>query len=236
VSKEEKPGDDVPADHHRVKNKSEGEALGFLFRGLYEANKQFIEGEDAGRRGVIEALIVVTEFLLFFQNTTDFRQPLVSLINALVSLEEGNVLPLLERHPRSGGLPASAASESDKAMAVVTAERLLETGITKKEADNRVAGVCREAGIKPGRKGAKDSQGQEPEITARTVRYWREKIAEDVGRHSQAAQTFDRLRQPHTPKAQANRQAIKSEHKETTRNALLEGLRRSLVQMRAPEH
>jgi len=68
------------------------------------------------------------------------------------------------------------------------------------------------------------------------VRGWCEKIAEDVGHHLQAAQTFDRLRQSHTPEAQANRQAIKSEHKETTRNALLEGLRLSLVQMRAPEH
>jgi hypothetical protein len=184
---EEKPGDDSAPD--RVEIKSINEALDFLLKGLLGANRLFVEEKDAGRRGVIEALNVVTQFLKFVESTTDHCQPLTALSNALLSLEEGDVLPLLKpAEGRPGRRPASAASESDKAMAVVTAESLLETGITKKEADNRVAGVCREAGIKPGRKGAKDSQGQEPEVTARTVRSWREKIAEDVGRHLQAAQ------------------------------------------------
>ena len=236
MSKEEKPGDDVPPDNHRVEIKSTEEALVFLFEGLREAYRLFEEGKDAARLGVIEALNVVIKFLSFFDGTIDHRQPLVSLINALASLEEGNVLPLLKPHPRPGRRPASPARESDKALAAGTVHRLCETGLDIKEACEKVAKVCREAGIKPGRKGAKDSRGQEPEITGRTVRGWCEKIAEDVGHHLQAAQTFDRLRQSHTPEAQANRQAIKSEHKETTRNALLEGLRLSLVQMRAPEH
>jgi hypothetical protein len=236
VSKEEKPGDDVPPDNHRVKIKSIGEALGFLFRGLHEANQQFIEGEDAGRLGVIAAVSTTIEFLSFFESTTDLRQPLIALLSAVMSLDDGNVPPLLKPHPRPGRRPASAARESDKALAAGTVHRLCQTGLDINEAFEKVAKVCRKAGLKPGRKGAKDSRGQEPEITGRTVRGWCEKIAEDVGRHLQAAQTFDRLRQSHTPEAQANRQAIKSVHKETTRNALLEGLRRSLVQMRAPEH
>jgi hypothetical protein len=117
-----------------------------------------------------------------------------------------------------------------------TVNGLVDTGLDVNEAYKRVAQVCREAGITPGRKGAKDSRGQEPEITDRTVRGWCEKIAEDVGHHLQAAQSFDRLRQSQTPEAELIRQAIKSEHNETNRNDLLEGLRRSLVEMRAPEH
>jgi hypothetical protein len=84
---------------------------------LAKANRRFAEGGEAGRHGVIEAINVVTEFLLFFQNTTDHRQPLTHLLNALLSLEEGDVLPLLK--PRAGGpgrRPASAARECDKAM------------------------------------------------------------------------------------------------------------------------
>jgi hypothetical protein len=90
--------------------------------------------------------------------------------------------------------------------------------------------------MKPERSGAKDRQGQEPEITGRTVRGWCEKIAEDVGHHLQAAQTSDRLRQSWATKAQAITQAIESKGLEAVRNDLLEGLRRSLVEMRAPEH
>jgi hypothetical protein len=100
----------------------------------------------------------------------------------------------------------------------------------------QLAKVCREAGIKPGRKGAKDSQGQEPEITGRTVRGWCEKIAEDVGHHLQAAQTSDRLRQSSATKAQAITKAIESKGVEAVRNGLLEGLRRSLVELRSADH
>jgi hypothetical protein len=106
MSKEEKPSDDVPPENNRVEIKTIDEALGFFFRGLQKANRPFIEGKDAGRVGVIEALNVVIEFLSFFDGTIDHRQPLVSLINALVSLEEGNVLPLLKPHPRPGRRPA----------------------------------------------------------------------------------------------------------------------------------
>ncbi len=62
------------------------------------------------------------------------------------------------------------------------------------------------------------------------MRGWYEKIAED--RHSQAAQTFDRLRQSQPNLAQA----IKSDGTEAVRRGLLESLRRSFIEMRAPEH
>jgi hypothetical protein len=230
MPKEKRPGDDRPPNNHRVKIKSIDEALGFLFRGLHEANQQFIEGDNAGRLGVIAAVSTAIEFLSFFERTTDLRQPLIALLSAVMSLDDGNVPPLLKPRPRSGGLPASRARESDKALAAGTVHRLCQTGLAKNEAYKKVAKVCREAGLKPGRKGAKDSRGQEREITDRTVRGWYEKIAED--RHSQAAQTFDRLRQSQPNLAQA----IKSDGTEAVRRGLLESLRRSFIEMRAPEH
>jgi hypothetical protein len=223
---DEKPRNGLQPDNNSVEIKSR---VGVLFAGLQEANRLFVEGKDAGRLGAIEALNTVAQFLLYFEGTTDLRQPFIALLNALVSLNDGQVLPLLEPYRRPSRPPASAVRQNVQAMAAITVHRLRETGLNINEAYEKVAQVCREAGVKPGRSG-KDSLGQEPEITARTVRFWCEKIEEDVGRHSEAAKAFDRLRQsPHA-------QAIKSEPKEAIRNSLLQGLRLSLAQMRAPEH
>jgi hypothetical protein len=239
MSKVEKPGDDVSPDNHRVEIKSIDEALGFLFRGLLDANRKFVEGEDAGREGAIAALNAVCEFLHSIPGTHDHLQPIVALLNALTSLEEGTVVPMLKQKAagRHGRRPSSAAHNCDKAMAVVTADRLCETGLDPEEAHKMVAKACREAGIKPSRKGAKDSQGQESEITDRTVRGWREKIAQGVGCHSQAAQTYKRLKQSWAAKTQIiTHQAIETVGVEAVRRALLKELRRSLVEMRAAEH
>jgi hypothetical protein len=229
---EEKPGEDVSPDYDRIEIKSK--ALDFLFTRLAKANRLFVEGNDAGRRGVIEAINGVLEVLRFFPGTTDHRQPLTSLLNALVNLNDGNVLPLLERAAAGpGSRPASHARESDKAMAESTVDWLCETGLGPNEARKMVAQACREAGIK----GAKDSQGQEPEITDRTVRGWCEKIAEDVGCHLQAAQTYKRLSQSWATKTQTiTQKAIESVGVGAVRRALLEALRRSLGEMRAAEH
>jgi hypothetical protein len=227
---EEKPGEDASPDINRVEIKSTEEALVFLFDGLREAYRLFVEEKDAGRRGVIEALNVVTEFLRSSPGTTGHRQPFTHLLNALLSLDKGDVRPLLKPARRSGRSPASAARESDKAPAAGTVHQLCQTGLDPDEAYALVAKACRDSGMKPERSGAKDRQ--EPEITGRTVRGWCEKIAEDFGHHLQAAQTFDRMRQSEPRLAQA----IKSDGIEAVRNALLEGLRRSLVEMRASEH
>jgi hypothetical protein len=66
------------------------------------------------------------------------------------------------------------------------------------------------------------------------VRGWCEKIAEDVGRHLQPAQTLHRIRESQTPEAEFIRQAIKGEEGEATRNALLGGLHLSFVRESAP--
>jgi hypothetical protein len=234
---EEKPRDGLRPENNCAEIKS---GIGILIAGLREANRLFEEGKDAGRKGVIAAVSAVIEFILPFQRMTrdNWLAPLTSLQSALLNLDDGEALPLLRpvRRPVGGRSLASAARESAKAMVAGTMHRLCETGLDTKEACEGVAKVCREAGFKPGRKGAKDSRGQEPEVTARTVRGWWEKIAEDVGRHSQAAQLFDHLKQSWSAKAQAVTQLIEIKGVEAVRNDLLEALRRSLVQMRASEH
>jgi hypothetical protein len=227
MPKKEKPGGSTGA----VTTRHVGESLALLMAGLQEASRLFAEGKDGGRHGAIAALNAVIQFLLGFEGATQFRQPLIALVDALVSLDDGRVLPILKPHPRSGRPPASAIEEDIKAVAAMTVHRLGETGLELNEAYERVAKVCREAGLKPARKGAKDSQGQKAEITARTVRLWCEKIAEDVGRRSQAAQTFDRLLQSQSSRAEAIAQAIEGQDTEAVRERLLEGLRPSLMEM-----
>jgi hypothetical protein len=236
MTDEEKPGGDLPPDNNR--GEIIEEALGFLFEGLREANRLLKEEKDAGRHGVIKGFNVVTEFLSFFEGTHNHRQPFTHLLDALLSLDEGLVLPLLKqaRRTKGGRSLASAARASCQGLVAATVNWLVDTGLNKNNAYERVAKVCHNAGIKPSRKGAKDSPGQELQVTGRTVRYWCEKNAEDFSRHLQPAQTSDRLSRSQTPEAQAIRQAIKSEDKESVRRRLLAGLHRSLVELRAPEH
>ena len=111
--------------------------------------------------------------------------------------------------------------------------RFAKRGSTERNPE-QVAKVCREAGLKPTRKGAKDSQGQEPVVTAHTVRNWDRKIAEDVGRRSEAAKAFDL--QSRSPTTEDIKQAIEMKGAEAVRKGLLEALRLSFNQMRSSEH
>jgi hypothetical protein len=100
-------------------------------------------------------------------------------------------------------------------MAVFVVERLIDMGLDRELAYGKVALVCKKTGVRPGRKGARD---QKAEMTARTVRGWCEKIAEDVGCHSRAGRHFRLLMS-----------VMPSLHGSTTPDALLEGLRRFLA-------
>ena len=207
-----------------------------LFAGLEQANRLFVERGDAGRLGVIAWLNAFDQFLSLFEGSIDLRQPGGALLNAFVSLNEGQRPPLLEPRKRQGRAPASTLRECDMGHAVATVHALCGTGLGRKKPYEQVAKVCREAGLKPTRKGAKDSQGQEPVVTAHTVRYWDRKIAEDVGRHSEAAKAFDHLRQSWAANAQGIAQVIEIKGVEAVRKGLLEGLRLTLIQRRASEH
>jgi hypothetical protein len=218
MTDEEKPGYDSAPDC--VEIKSADDALVMLSDGLREATRLFEEGKDAGRRGVIEALNVVSVFLSFFEDPNDYRRPFTNLINALLSLDKGKVTPLLTPVRRSGSPPATLMRESDIGLVAATVKSLADDGLDRNEAYERVAKVCREAGIKPGR-------GRNPQVTARTVRGWCEGVAVDVGRHSHTAQTFDIIMRKY--------QQVEGVDERAKRLLLLGGLREYFVKTRADE-
>jgi hypothetical protein len=170
-----------------------------------------------GRPAAIDALLAVTEFLSAISGPGEHsrRRPLNELVSALISLDDGKVLPLLEPVRRPGNPRNSVAKESAKAMAVFMVRRLCDAGLDANGAYEKVALVCRKSGICPGRKGA---MHQTSEMTARTVRKWDSDISADVGCHTRAGRQFKQLvsgmsalRGPEMP------------------DALLEALRRFLV-------
>jgi hypothetical protein len=172
-----------------------------------------------GRPGAIEALLAVVEFLSSISSPGDLQhqQSINSLISALMSLDDGEVLPLLKpaRHP---GRPRnSVAKEHAKAKVVWVVKRLCETGMDTNEAYKRVALVCRRAGMNPGRRGARN---QKDETTARTVRGWHEAISADVRYHSRAGRQFWIISNLNPPLRVNN-----------SPDALLKGLRRFLADM-----
>jgi hypothetical protein len=178
---------------------------------LQEAS--LLEGRDAA----IEALSAIMEFLSTISGPDELQhqRPINALLSALMSLNDGKVLPLLEPVRRSGRSRNSVAQEGAKATAVFVVKRLCEIGMDVNEAYEKVALVCRKAGVRPGRKGAANQKG---EMTARTVREWCEAISADVGCYSRAGRHF-RLLSRIAPFLHGN----------TTPDALLEALRRYLT-------
>jgi hypothetical protein len=172
-----------------------GEALDFLFKGLREAESRFHEGKNAGRDGVIEAVEITIKFLLvYFPHFASggLCIPLGALEDALMSLDDGLVVPLLKpaKPPRRGRVRASAFRACDKGTAAFTVTKLVATGVPKDVALEKVAQVFRKAGVTTNH-GPMPTMATEREITARTIRGWCEKVNADVRRRGQAAQTFD---------------------------------------------
>jgi hypothetical protein len=133
MPKEKRPGDDVPPDNHRVKIKSINEALDFLFTRLWEANRLFAEGEDGGREGAIAALNCITEFLAFFEGTLDHRQPLIALLSAVMSLDDGNVPPLLKPIPGPAGAPPPPPGKATRPWRQKQCAGFAKPGLTQKK-------------------------------------------------------------------------------------------------------
>src|ERR1700730_7736059 len=145
-----------------------------------------------GRPATIKALFAVTEFLSAISGPDELphQRPFSALISALMSLNDGKVLPLLKPVSRRGGLRNSVAKESAKGMAVFAVRRMCDAGVAVDDAYEKVAAVCRQAGIFPGRKGAPH---QTSEMTSRTVRKWDSDISDDVGCHTRAGMQFKEL-------------------------------------------
>jgi hypothetical protein len=103
-----------------------------------------------------------------------------------LNLDDGVVHPMLQkpRHLGRGRGHASAGRESLKGMIAVTVDGLCATGMPLKDARESVARVLRKQGV---------AAARGSEVDERTVRGWYEDVAADVGRHGEAAQTFDLL-------------------------------------------
>jgi len=178
-------GASSPPDDEEIAFKA---AFGFLYSGLRDAKKVFEASEDAGREGTIRALKTLHSFLRCFQPVLDedLNAPLAGLINAMLSLKVGTVLPLLKPAPSRGRYRGSGVRNGLKGAAAFTVSRLCKTGQSLPDARKEVARILREGGVTAAR-------GRFPKITDRTVRSWCEEVAADVGRHGEAARSFDQL-------------------------------------------
>jgi hypothetical protein len=163
------------------------EAFDFLYSGLREAKQRFETGSDAGRDGVIHALETIVKFLGLYEPVLagGLHAPPAMLLDALMNLDDGVVHQMLRKVKHSGRGRASAGRESFKGMVAFSVDGLCASGMIFKDAHESVARVLREEGVTPSRGSG--------EVDERTVRGWCEDVAADVGRHGEAAQTFDLL-------------------------------------------
>jgi hypothetical protein len=166
----------------------ESQHLVELCQTLREANDLFRKGKKGGREGAIHAL----EGTLRFYTTVPgigpegLNAPLLRLFDAMMALDDGETKPILKAERIRGRHRLSGFSETQIGAAVFTVRKLQETGLPLSEAEHAVA---REMALT----GAVKSRGSDRQITARTIRGWCERVDQDVGRHGQAAQTFDLL-------------------------------------------
>jgi hypothetical protein len=124
------------------------------------------------RAAVFIALKATTAFLELFRPVSmeALHVPLVNLASALAALDHNTVEPVLTRTKRPGRGISSQRRFALMGIAVGAAHRLELTGIGTDEANKQVAKKLAGLGIKPMR-----GSGN---ITARTIRDWRERIEE----------------------------------------------------------
>ena len=215
----------MPDEAGRARPQDEviSEVIYSLLDKLEEADRLYGKGEDTQREGVIDALLAFMEFQSLVSDQPSHQRPINAVINALRSLDKGKVLPLLEPRRRSGRPCDSVGKEGCKGIVAHVVKRLVAMGLNVNEAYEKVAGVCRKAGITPGRKGARD---QRTEMTGRTVRGWCAGIDADVGRNRLPALQFD-LMTACSPAGNTKLEDV---------DALLEKLQRFLVETGASWH
>jgi hypothetical protein len=164
------------------------EGLAFLFQELANAGDLHQSDTEAGREGVIHSVETVVNFLSLFAPVISSRlhAPLGALFDALMTLDDGKVLPLLKPEKKSGRARASALRGSLIGAVAFTVKRLTETGMHVPAAHQAVANALKRQGVKPAR-------GRAAAMSTRTIRTWCEQVARDFGRHGEAPQTYDRL-------------------------------------------
>ncbi len=138
-----------------------------------------------GRSAAIESLLAIADFLSVISGPGEHshQRPINELTSALISLDDGKVLPLLKPARRAGNPPNPIALESAKGAAAFVVRRLCDAGMDAGDAYGKVAVVCRQAGLR-GRAGG---------MTARTVRGWAEAIQKDVHCRTRAERQYASL-------------------------------------------
>ena len=126
-----------PSDLRRL-----NEALAYLFRELETATE--LHGSNtnaAGREGVIHSVETAVKFFSLFAPviSLSLHAPLGVLLDALMSLDDGRVLPLLKPANKTGRPRASAFRKSLIGSAAFTVKRLTESGMQAPAARNAVA-------------------------------------------------------------------------------------------------
>jgi hypothetical protein len=158
--------------------------LCFLFADLRSAKRLCREKGDNGRAGASAALGAIWRFVMLFKGplAETLHVPILNLHASLDALENNLVEPILKPVPRIGRAPSSDRRDALKGCVAGTVERLLRTGLSRKDANLAVAKQLRQLGVGPERGSG--------EVTDDTVRHWCEEVAIDVGQHGTAAQMY----------------------------------------------
>jgi hypothetical protein len=160
-------------------------ALSFFFADLRHAWTLFQASEGHGRAGAIWALGAMWRLVVLFQQplADNLQVPILRLQDALRTLDDNEVDPMLKPAPRSGRARSSGARAVLRGHAAGTVKRLMQAGLAKTKACARVATTLTKLGVHPER-----GSGQ---ITATTIRHWCDEVAADAGRRSDAATVYD---------------------------------------------
>jgi hypothetical protein len=157
-----------------------------LQSGLREGQERFNTSNNTGRDGALHQLRAVIEFISRLQPVRDGRMhaPLVALHDAVESLDNNLVKPILKPNSKPGRPPDSKLRESVKGHAVFTARRLHAAGgIRLPQAYAQVAHTLIRASFK----------SHKGKMTRETIAQWDQEIKADVGRLGVAAQMYDDL-------------------------------------------
>jgi hypothetical protein len=161
--------------------------VAILLDRLREAKRLYDEGRDGERKAAFTALGGLWQFAELFApvHAEILRVPAVKLMDALQSLDNNLVLPMVAPTKRRGRAPSSQADMALTGHVAGTVKRLQDTGLGLLESQKLVASELTKLGVRPERGNG--------EITRNTVRHWCEKVDEDVGRQGAAAQIYDSM-------------------------------------------
>jgi hypothetical protein len=159
--------------------------LRFFFSELRLSSALFQQSGSGGRAGAVKALGATWRLVALFEQPLSqlLHVPILHLQDALQSLDEGTVSPMLTAVPHSGRASSTGGRAALRGHAAGTVTRLIEANVPRGQAHALVARALVRLGVRPER-----GSGQ---ITATTVRHWYAEVATDVSRRGAAAIVYD---------------------------------------------